>query len=347
MRGVKITGFWLFSAAALALAVPASGAHLGTRATPNPKLPTPTTIKMLKVPYFALEQIAADRGFFTKYNLNVDFVTQVVQGIAGIPAIVSNQVQTGQGFGVPTPILAMAGGAKLKIVFAGGLSDYGDYRMYTKVGSGINKPADMVGKTFGVVNLGAYPDLALQVWLFKNKVNLSQVKRVSVPLPSMCDALVRGQVDAAMMYSLYWKQCEAANGSQLKEWFKDSEVLPSAKLYEAYVFTEDYIKSNPAIVRAWVAGMKDASAFVKKNPNGAKDIIAKVTGISADLLIPQNQPPGNCVNPKAVAQWVTLMTNYGSIQRGSVDPKTIYTNQFNPGCAKILAQLNKPPAKKK
>ena len=43
---------------------------------------------MLKVPYFALEQIAADRGFFTKYNLNVDFVTQVVQGIAGIPAIV-------------------------------------------------------------------------------------------------------------------------------------------------------------------------------------------------------------------------------------------------------------------
>jgi ABC-type nitrate/sulfonate/bicarbonate transport system substrate-binding protein len=310
--------------------------------TPSPKLATPTTISMLKVPYFALEQIAAAKGYFQKYNLTVNFITQSVQGLAGISAIVGGQVATGQGFGFPSPVLAMANGAPIKAVFAGGLSDYGDYRMYTKVGGPITQPSDLIGKTVGVVNLGAYPDLALQVWLYKNHVPLDKVNRISVPLPVMCNALLSGQVDAAMMYALYWKQCQATNGSDIKLWFKDSDVLPSGKLYESYVFTNDYISQHPDIIRAWVAAMKDASAYVKAHPQDSANIISNVFGIPANLIIPQNQPPGNCVNPSAVAAWVQLMKNYNAIPT-SVNYKTLFTNQFNPVCATLFP---KPKAKK-
>ncbi|MBM3347868.1 MAG: hypothetical protein FJY55_15455, partial [Betaproteobacteria bacterium] len=95
------------------------------------RLPAMTKIKALSVPYFALEFIAADRDFFKKYNLDVEFVTQVAQGVAGIPALLAGHVQTGQGFGASTILQSRAGGANIVAVYAGITSTYGDFRFYT------------------------------------------------------------------------------------------------------------------------------------------------------------------------------------------------------------------------
>src|SRR5581483_6602284 len=97
---------------ACALAWGASPAAMAQSAA-NSRLPSMTRIKALTVPYFALEFIAADRDLFKKYNLDVEFVTQVAQGAAGIPAIVAGHVQTGQGFGVAPILQARAGGARV------------------------------------------------------------------------------------------------------------------------------------------------------------------------------------------------------------------------------------------
>ena len=125
----------------------------------DPKLPSMTKIKSLSVPYFALEFIAAERDMFKKYNLDVEFVTQVAQGAAGIPAIVAGHVQTGQGFGIPPILQARAGGARVTAVYAGITSTYGDFRFYTLADSGIKNAKGLAGKSFGINNFGTYADI--------------------------------------------------------------------------------------------------------------------------------------------------------------------------------------------
>jgi sulfonate transport system substrate-binding protein len=297
------------------------------------KLPREAKIKALTVPYFALEFIAQDQGFFKKYNLDVEFVTQVAQGAAGIPAIVADQVQTGQGFGAGPILQARAGGAAVTAVYSGITSTYGDFRFYVKTDSGINSAQDLKGKTVGINNVGSYADIAVQSYMGNAGLSPQDVRRLPVPLPSMCQALMAGQVDAVAMYSLFYVPCEKQNGDKIKVLAKDSDAIPAAaKLYSAYVFADDYIKQNPQIVRAYVAAMRDATEFVAANPDKAKEIVAKRTGFSVDnLLVPSFSAKG-CIDKAAAAEWVQVMEKYKAVQPGSVKGAEWVTNEFNPGC---------------
>jgi ABC-type nitrate/sulfonate/bicarbonate transport system substrate-binding protein len=299
----------------------------------DPKLPAMTKIKALSVPYFALEFIAADRDLYKKYNLDVEFVTQVAQGAAGIPAIVAGHVQTGQGFGVPPILQARAGGARVTAVYAGITSTYGDFRFYTLADSGIKTAKQLVGRSFGINNFGTYADIALLAFLAKDSVDVSQVRRLTVPLPTMCQALLSKQVDAVAMYSLFYVPCEKDNAGKVVVLAKDSDAIPAAaKLYSAYVFADDYIRENPGVVRAYIAAMRDAADYVNKNAEAAKQIITKRTGITADKMIVPTFAKDGCIDTQAAAQWVDVMVAHKAIAAGSASPTNWVNNSLNGAC---------------
>jgi ABC-type nitrate/sulfonate/bicarbonate transport system substrate-binding protein len=297
------------------------------------KLPTMTKMKALSVPYFALEFIAQDEGLFKKYNLDVEFVTQVAQGAAGIPAIISNQVQTGQGYGAGPIIQALAGGAKVTAVMAGITSTYGDFRLYAAAESGIKSAKDLVGKSFGISNIGSYADIALLSYLGNANVDVGQVRRITVPLSTMCQALLSKQVDAVAMYSLFYVPCEQDNPGKLTMLAKDSDAIPAAaKLYSAYVFADDFIKANPGTVRAYVAAMTDAIDFVEKNPAAAKKIIATRMKIDESKLLVPTFAKGGCIDTAAAADWVGVMEKYKAVEAGKVSKTSWVSNQYNARC---------------
>ena len=297
------------------------------------RLPAMTKIKALSVPYFALEFIAAEREFFKKYNLDVEFVTQVAQGTAGIPAILAGHVQTGQGYGASTILQSRAGGANIVAVYAGITSTYGDFRFYTLADSGIKSAKGLIGKTFGISNFGTYADIALLAYLAKESVDVSQLKRLSVPLPSMCQALLARQIDVVAMYSLFYIPCEKENPGKVVMLAKDSDAIaPAAKLYSSYVFTEDYMRDNPGVVRAYVAALREAADFVNKNGETAKQIIAKRTGLPADRLFVPTFAKDGCFDMGAAADWVKVMETHNAIKPGSVTPTGWVTNRFNDAC---------------
>ncbi len=299
----------------------------------DPKLPSMTKIKSLSVPYFALEFIAAERDMFKKYNLDVEFVTQVAQGAAGIPAIVAGHVQTGQGFGIPPILQARAGGARVTAVYAGITSTYGDFRFYTLADSGIKNAKGLAGKSFGINNFGTYADIALLAFLAKDKVDLTQVRRLTVPLPAMCQALLSKQVDAVAMYSLFYVPCEKDNAGKVVVLAKDSDAIPAAaKLYSAYVFADDYIRENPGVVRAYIAAMRDAADFVNKNPDASKQIITKRTGITADKMVVPTFAKDGCIDTTAAAAWVGVMVAHKAIPEGSASPTNWVNNSLNGAC---------------
>jgi ABC-type nitrate/sulfonate/bicarbonate transport system substrate-binding protein len=334
-----MNGFFRSSRSALAAALAVGIAALA--ATPavhaqgatNARLPSMTTIKSLSVPYFALEFIAAERDLFKKYNLDVEFVTQVAQGSAGIPAIVAGHVQTGQGFGVPPILQARAGGARVTAVYAGITSTYGDFRFYTLADSGIKTAKQLAGKSFGINNFGTYADIALLAFLAKDSVDVSQVRRLTVPLPSMCQALLSKQVDAVAMYSLFYVPCEKENAGKVVVLAKDSDAIPAAaKLYSAYVFADDYIRENPGVVRAYIAGMRDAADYVNKNPDAARDIIAKRTKIPADKIVVPTFAKNGCIDTQAAAEWVKVMVQHKAMPEGSASATNWVNNSLNGAC---------------
>jgi ABC-type nitrate/sulfonate/bicarbonate transport system substrate-binding protein len=314
------------------MACMASQAALAQGGT-NSRLPSMTKIKSLSVPYFALEFIAAERDLFKKYNLDVEFVTQVAQGSAGIPAIVAGHVQTGQGFGVPPILQARAGGARVTAVYAGITSTYGDFRFYTLADSGIKTAKGLAGKSFGINNFGTYADIALLAFLAKDKVDVSQVRRLTVPLPAMCQALLSKQVDAVAMYSLFYVPCEKENAGKVVVLAKDSDAIPAAaKLYSAYVFADDYIRENPGVVRAYIAGMRDAADYVNKNPDAARDIISKRTKIPADKIVVPTFAKNGCIDTQAAGDWVGVMVQHKAIAAGSASPTNWVNNSLNTAC---------------
>ena len=332
MGTFKWSGSNLIRALACAMMV-LLGSSVAQAQTVANRLPAMTKIKALSVPYFALEFIAADRDFFKKYNLDVEFVTQVAQGTAGIPAILAGHVQTGQGSGASTILQARAGGANIVAVYAGITSTYGDFRFYTLADSGIKSAKGLIGKTFGINNLGTYADIALLAYLAKESIDVSQLKRLAVPLPSMCQALLAKQVDVVAMYSLFYIPCERENPGKVVMLAKDSDAIaPAARLYSAYVFTEEYIRDNPGVVRAYVAALRDAADYVNKNGEAAKQIIATRTKIPADRLFVPTFAKDGCIDVGAAAEWVKVMETHNAIKPGSVSPTGWVTNRYNDAC---------------
>jgi ABC-type nitrate/sulfonate/bicarbonate transport system substrate-binding protein len=324
-----LTSTRILLGAGLALAIGAAAPAFAQDA----RLPSVTKIKALTVPYFALEFIAQDEGLYKKYNLEVEFVTQVAQGAAGIPAIVSGQVQTGQGFGAGPIVQALAGGAKVTAVMAGITSTYGDFRLYASADSGIKSAKDLVGKSFGINNIGTYADIALLSYLGNAGVDVGQVRRVAVPLPTMCQALLSKQVDAVAMYSLFYVPCEQDNPGKLTMLAKDSDAIPAAgRLYSAYVFAEDYIKQNPGVVRAYVAAMTDAIDFVEKNPAAAKKIIATRMKIDESKLLVPTFAKNGCIDTGAASEWVDVMEKHKAVEAGKVAKTGWATNAYNAKC---------------
>lgn len=322
----------LLIGAFLALGVLFTGGSVSAQG--DAKLAELTPIKMLSVAYFAPELIAHEKGFFTKYNLDVELVKTVAQGTAGIPAIVAGHVQTGQGFGAPPIIQALSGGARITTVFAGIISTDGDFRLYSLADSGIKTAQDVMGKTAGIANPGSYADFALRGFIQGAGLEFSKVRRLTVPLPAMCQALLTKQVDLVAMYSLFYIPCVRQNPGKLHLLAKDNEGLPaSSRLYSAYVFADKYLEARPDVVRAFIAAMNDATKFVQENPEAAKKIISARTGIAADLLQVPTFAKGGCVDAAAAAEWVETLSGFEAIKRGSVSPDGWFTNRYNPNCS--------------
>jgi NitT/TauT family transport system substrate-binding protein len=341
-------------AAAVAIAVLSAGAVQTTSAatstgasstqasaTPAPslRLKTRTRITSLLVPYFGLEHIASARGFFDKYNLTVNFIP-TVQGAGALPAIVSGQAQTLQSSTALTYLLAINAGVPVVGVASGYVDTfphkYDVVRYIVRSDSGIQSAKDLVGKTVGMPATVSYYSMALDAWLMENGVDPASVKRVAVPPLNQATALLSGQVDAVGMGDVYFTNLQTGKEAfKVRTLFVDSDGIPAAKkMVTAYVFRADYAQKNPAVVRAYVAALKDAAKFVKANPLQAKQVISTITGVETRYIPIPTYPKGLCLDLKAATAYPPLMVKLGLIKDGLITSSSQWlSNKYNPGCS--------------
>jgi NitT/TauT family transport system substrate-binding protein len=287
-----------------------------------------TTLSVSYVPYVGAAPfiLGIEQGFFEERGLEIEDK----QGPA--PAPIMAQVVSGQldiGFTtIPALIAAVDGGAPLQAIapFDGIIDpDSPQVAILVKEDSGIASPADLEGKSVGVVALESELDVLLHEVVRRDGGDPAQVESVQVPFPEMLAALKADRVDAVVntepfvTLSLQEPGIEAISHPEV-------EVVPNSAV-TAFVASSDFIADNPETVEQFRAAMEESLDYAAAHPEEAQQTMVEVAEIEPDLLKEINlgvifEP---VLDEESIENFRTLMADFGFVE----DP---------PAASELLAQ---------
>jgi NitT/TauT family transport system substrate-binding protein len=312
-----------------------SGATGGGTQTDSLKLKDHVTITELRIAYYGLEHIASAEGLFEKYNLTVNLLPAQQQGASVLSALLAGQAQTTQSVGITTVVTGVGAGLKVVGVASGAVSgpNYDSVRGFTRISSGISSPQDLVGKKIGMLSTVGYYGEVTRAYLKKGGVDPSKVTFLAVPQSALIGALTTNQVDAIVVGDAVFGTLETEYQSTVKRLFRDQDVTPAGQFSTTYMFLADYAVSHPDIVRAFVAGLKDAADFVKKNKAKAAQDIANVEQVPVANIVTPDFPAGLCMNLDGAKAWLDYLISDGYAKSNAdLQGMSWVTNQYNKGC---------------
>jgi NitT/TauT family transport system substrate-binding protein len=284
------------------------------------------------LPAFGPIRLAQGKGYFQQAGLTVNFAT----GRGGVD--VAKQVGAGNvplgGIVADAPIIVRQNGVPVKIVCLFG--GKGFMQLVVRADSGIEKPADLKGKTITVMSYQdttfyALLGLLASAGLTKDDVDIQSAGPVGVW------QMVATGKSVGMAGVPDWIPPIEAAGVAVK-------VLPTDEFFphmaQAVAASDQIIKDKPDMVRAFVKaalhGMKDimddpnaaAADFVKFVPEwtGKEDQVKEAFAYYDKLIYPGQKELG-AVDPERMAKLQDFYLKAGIIEKKSpVDD--LFTNQF-------------------
>jgi len=284
------------------------------------------------LPAFGPIRLAQGKGYFREAGLTVNFAT----GRGGVD--VAKQVGAGNvplgGIVADAPIVVRQNGVPVKIVCLFG--GKGFMQLVVRADSGIEKPADLKGKTITVMSFQdttfyALLGLLASAGLTKDDVDIQSAGPVGVW------QMVATGKSVGMAGVPDWIPPVEAAGVAVK-------VLPTDEFFphmaQAVAASDQIIKDKPDMVRAFVKaalhGMKDimddpnaaATDFVKFVPEWTgKEGQVKEAFAYYDKLIYPGQKVLGAVDPERVAKLQDFYLKAGIIEKKS-PVEDLFTNQF-------------------
>ena len=247
----------------------------------SPALAEPTKVAIgytLSSEFLAM-YVAKENGFFAKHN--IDAVPTMMTIITNIPpALVSGSIQIGVAT-VPNFLQAVDGGLDLVLIAGASHHTKADpsISLLARNDVKIEKPADLVGKKVGVPGINAAIHMVFMKWLMNNKVPIDQVTIIEARMPQLPDLLKSKTLDlVTIIEPLRTRVIDGKIGYVAAEYF--GEVDPDV-LMGIWITTGDWAKKNPEVVREFRAAIDESLAFIKTNPQEAKDIEKKYLGFNS------------------------------------------------------------------
>jgi NitT/TauT family transport system substrate-binding protein len=281
-----------------------------------------TKIKMTytAVSGFAAGYVAEQQGFFQKHGVDVDFIQTPISG--NIPSVVvSGSVDVG-GPTMPSVLQANDAGLDL-VVFAGGavypLS--GDV-LIARMGSGIEKTADLKGKTVGVPGIGALLHIMLRRDLKANGVDPDSVRYVEIGFPQAGDALKSGQIDAYPSQAPFTARIlQSGAGQAVSNWLS---ATPDGTPTVVFATTRQWANEHKQEIEAMRAAMREALDFIKTHRDETNQAIGKYTGLPAPVVAALPPPVINVdLTPQQIQFWIDICKEQQLI-KGNPDPKDLW-----------------------
>jgi len=311
----------------LALALAASGTGVRAAETVTYLFPAPPML-----PAFGPIQLAKGKGYFADAGLEVNFAVgrggvdvakQVGAGNAPIGGIVADAPIMVRGNGVPIKMVAVFGGK-------------GFMQLVVREDSGIEKPADLKGKTITVMSFQDTTFYALLGLLASAGLTQDDVNIQAVGPTGVWEFVAAGK-SAGMAGVPDWIPPVQAAGVKVR-------VIPTDEFFphmaQAIAVSDQVIKERPEMVgkfvKAALRGMKDimddpdkaADDFVKFVPEwkGKEGAVKSAFNYYAKLVYVGQSKLGE-IN---VERLTTLQDFY--LAKGIIQKKTpveeLYTNQF-------------------
>ncbi len=256
--------------AALFLLLTACGRQAG-----KPEVVESLRIGFLHDPLAALLYVAQEKGLFQRHALEVSF--RGYEG--GVYAI--NDLRRGEiEVAVATEFAFLMQSFKGNDLRAlGTLATANNSEVIARTDRGIRGPEDLRGRRLGV-SKGMNTEFLLGAFLAFNGLRPRDVQLVDLRPSALVRALAQGEVDAVCLYPPFSYSAKDALGGEVLSW--------SAQGGQEYFFllttTEKLLRARPKALKALLAALLEAEAYMAKNNSAARDILAREFKLSSGQL---------------------------------------------------------------
>lgn len=261
--------------------------------------------------------VGIEKGFFGNLGLDID-TTPAPGGAALLPALAAGQFQAAFSNTTST-LLAMGEGLPFRFVTAGcstGPKGPDLAGLMVRVDAPIRTGRDLEGKRVAVNNRNNIMWIRTAAWIDKTGGQASRATFVEIPFPQMVDALVGGQVDAAMVNEPFLSVGLQAQKDKVKvlSW-PLSDTAPNGVVSQ-YVANKDWLEKNPELAERFARGLAKGVAWVRQNERNAEweKIISGYTRLPAERLRGIALPVyDSVIDPRKIREMIDLMRRYKTL----------------------------------
>jgi len=256
------------------------------------------------------------KNYFGDEGLKIE-TTPTVGGAAGIPALVSGQLQAASS-NIVSIILAAARGLEPVIVIAGDTTRDEPPDLLgiaCKKGCGFQSGKDLEGKSIAVNARSNIPWLYAREWIAKTGGDPAKVTFTEIPFPQMIDALQHDRVAAATVVEPYLSAALDAGSVDVVSWPYSAvqKRLPVAQ----FVMTKTYVDQHRDLVERVIRGYDRAVDWTNANLQSDEflQIVAGYTKIAPDRLRRVTKPAFvKTIDPASIQAVEQLMKKHGLIE---------------------------------
>jgi ABC-type nitrate/sulfonate/bicarbonate transport system substrate-binding protein len=314
------------------------------RAAAAPNAEPATVIRYLSgYGYVTTFEVAEALGWLQAKGIRLESVGYSQGGPESLAAMASGSADLA-GAATPAIINAIAGGAKILGVMAGGGIDKGvNSRFFVLTDSDIRAPQDLKNKSIAVNTLGAHLDYTVREYFRNHGVAEDDARLIPVPGPQLDQILRHKMTDVVAVgawQSIFASKIEAEGGVRVL--FTDYDVLGPIVL-GTVAMEKAFIERHPQLVKDFVTTSDKAADWTADHPEEAKRLVAKILAARGENAELAKYWPGFGLREHALytdhdAQfWIDVLVRSGRLRPGQFTPEDIETNRYN-GLANLARQ---------
>ncbi len=243
--------------------------------------------------------VAQHFGYYKQAGLTVDLKI-FKGGPLVMQAVAAGSIDGGKA-GAPPAIVAIAGGAPMKIINGPGIAMMtGPEELNALVvskSSGITSLKQLKGKTIAVQSLSGVGSILLQEYALPSVgLSSSDVHLETLPWASMAAAFSAGKIVAATPFSPYLQNILSTESNKVDVLANLTDYFPgkSFPLTVDVFSTKAQAQLGTATINAFLAATAKGVSYVDAHPNESKTIFASYIGIALSSI--QNVPTGTFVS---------------------------------------------------
>jgi ABC-type nitrate/sulfonate/bicarbonate transport system substrate-binding protein len=263
---------WVTLLLLCALILPACGHEPDTSSAPMERIVVAYPKTLLSI----LFNIALTKGFFHEQGLEIDSQFHEYGKVA-LDSLLEDKADLA--IVADTPVMfAITGGRKVDVIGVTATCRRGN-AIVGKKDRGIFLPADLKGKTIGVVP-GTTSHFFLDSFLSMHGMTLGQVNAVDIKPGTILDGLLSGRLDAVSIWN--------PTLIELRRKLKDQAIV----FYDEAIYSDvsciaarpEFLKAHPETVKRFLRGLLGAEHFIEQNPEESRRLTSEFLQMDRGIL---------------------------------------------------------------